>query len=173
MGIELENIPWEWIIPSAMVGIIAIFTIYYSKRTHERTAMMDVFHMINVDKNKQTEDSIIKYFEEGTLDEHLKESEYYEDVRKVWRIYDQIGLLITQKLIPKNAFYSLVGLKMVTLSFCLSHGITQRRLTRPRSLGFFTNMALDCFNYYNKKKIPIRNPITNGDIEKNDLMEKE
>jgi len=172
MPIDLEKIPWEGIIPSIVVGIIAIFTIYYAKRSHERTAIMDVFHMINNDKNKETEDTIIEAFKQGKLDESLKMPTFYENVKKVWRIYDQIGLLITKKLIPKDDFYLIVGLKMVTLCFCLSSEIEKRRLTRPRSLAYFTNIAIDCFEFYKKKKIQITNPATNGPIERSDLGDK-
>lgn len=50
-----------------VVAIIAAFTIHYAKKSHERTAMMDVFHMINTDEHKNTEDKILEKFKEGKL----------------------------------------------------------------------------------------------------------
>ena len=128
--------------------------------------------MLKEDAHKDTEDEVISRFKNGTLGAILKSPKFQKDVKKVWRTYDQIGLLVNKNLIPKKEFYHLFGLKMVSVYFCLSSEIEQRRLTRPFSLMYFTNMAIDCWEYWNKKGKEIFNPATNGAIKRNDLGER-
>jgi len=162
----------QFMLAPIVATTIAAFTIHYAKKSHKRIAMMDVFHMINNDLQKTTEDKIIKLFKEEKLDEGLKNQEFYEYVKKVWRNYDQIGSLIKNGLIPKKEFYNLFGIKMTALYFCLLLEIERRRKTKPFSLLYFTNMAIDFFEYWTKKGNEIKNPRTNSPLKQSDLGEK-
>ena len=86
-----------------IAAIIAVFTIFYLKKSHERTAMMDVFHMIT-DDHKNNEDTIIARYKDGTLKKIYANPTFQLQTKKVWRIYDEIGLLVSKGLIPKEEF---------------------------------------------------------------------
>jgi len=174
--IRANDLPFtilQLIIPVVASAFIALFTIRYSNKSHQRNAMMDVFHMLNEGKNKETEDDMIKHFRNGNFDKYLKDyPEFYDDVRKVWRTYDQIGILISKRLIPKKEFYLLVGLKMVALYLCSHNEIQNRRITRPRSMTYFSNMSIDCFEFYEKRGVPITNPANGQPIERKQLGDR-
>ena len=160
------------LIPVIATSLIAIFTIYYSKKSHQRTAMMDVFHMLNKDETKKTEDDIIRLSKTESFENNLQDEIFYNEVRRVWRNYDQIGSLISKNLIPKNEFYLLFGIKMVALYICSHNKIMNNRKTRPRSMAYFSNMVIDCFKFHQKRKFSIDNPITGDSIKREDLGEK-
>jgi len=151
-----------------VAAIIAFFTIRYSKKSHERTAIMDVFHMFT-DKHKDNEDFLIERFKDGSLSKIYKNLQVQSDVKKVWRVYDQIGLLVKKDLVPKEEFFQLIGLKMVGVYFYSKELIEERRVKRPFSLRFFTDVVIDCWDYYNKKGITIFNPATQNPIKKTEL----
>jgi len=98
------------IISIIAILIIGIVTWRYNKKQHDRTAMIDVFHMLNNSTHKNAEEFLRQAYSENKLMsvQHIVD-EHKQSAITVERNYDQIGVLIREKLIPNNPYYVTFG----------------------------------------------------------------
>lgn len=172
---------FEIIIPITtvfVIGLIGYFTIRYNKKQHERTAMMDVFHMLVNSDHKYAEESIRDAYRENRLmNLHHIVDAYKEFAVIIERNYDQIGILMHEKLIPDKSYYITFGHSTV-----ISYRILYDELKNIRIQGqpffrmHFHNLAVDCLHYWYDKglqdKHSIADPKTNMPISKDFFGEK-
>jgi hypothetical protein len=162
------------IISTIVIALIGVYTMKYNKKQHDRSAIIDLFEMLNNSDHKSAEYQIMEGFRNHNLYDGRQIAFPFKEYAKiVWRNYDQVGLLIERKLIPENDFYSTFGKVTVISYFALSNAIENERMMGHRHfMARFTNLAIDCLEYWEKKKsLPI-NPLTNDDIYRENLGER-
>ena len=163
----------EWLVVGTFIGagasgLIAYGTIRYSKRQHERTAMKDIFEMLNNDTHKAGEINILVRYNFGDLMVDDKINPAVEDwVKIVWRNYDQAGLLVTNNLVPKNAYYKMFGKVTIIAYHMLREEILRRRNESPEFMMYFEELAKDCFT--KQWKGLVTDPRTKRQITHQDL----
>lgn len=120
----------------------------YSKKQYERTALTDVFHMLDSEENKGAEKLLIESKGNISDDDYIPEN-YVNAIRIVKRNYFKLGLMIDYKLIPSYPFYITFGHKLVQL-----YDICQKEIEKTRKDyvshhgAYFTNLAIDCLDFY-------------------------
>lgn len=161
----------NWIILTAPIvaGIIGFFTIWYSKKQHNRNAIIDVFGILNNVDHKKAEHEIIFYFKANTLYDGGKISFHYENSASiVCRNYDQLGLLVERELVPRKDVFYMFGKIIIISHWVLFQEIKCRRLLGESDyMVNFTRLAIDCYNYWNEKgnnRLP-REPQGNMEIK--------
>ena len=160
------------LIPVIAISIIGYKTIAYSRKQHERTSIIDIFHMLNDPKHKSAEENIIHAYKENRLMSLQHIVTAYNDLANVVkRNYDQIGVLIDEDLIPRVPYYLTFGARTVESYRVLYDEIkNRRRLEKGYFMARFHNLAIDCLNYWHDNELqkvhPITDPKTNQEIQK-------
>ena len=163
------------IISVIVVSLIGVATIRYTKKQHERNAMMDLFKMLSNTNHKQAEDQIIEGHQNNNLmKDGILAHPFQEYAKTVWRNYTQAGVLVEKGLIPKIDYYLMFGIKTVVMHYILNQELTRRRQTTPQHYiaARFTNLAIDCFEYWSKHGHAIVDPRTGESITLENLGER-
>jgi len=130
--------------------------------------MTDIFEMINDDAHKTGESIIRTYYEKGELMVSGKINPLAEDWAKtVWRNYDQAGLLVTNGLVPKNAYYTMFGKITIITYNMLREEILRRRKDSLEFMMYFEELATDCFTKQWKGRVTdprTKKQITHADL---------
>jgi len=142
------------IVSVIVVILIGFYTIRNSKRQQFQSALTDVFHMLNEKANKDAEDKLIKDYKENK--ELYIGNRMTDDYRKccdiIRRNYFKIGVLISENVVSDYPFYITFGYKLAQLyAICQTEIESVRRYT-PESASHFTNLAIDCLDFYHNAK---------------------
>jgi len=163
------------IISVIVVSLVGVVTIRYTKKQHDRNAMMDLFKMLSNTNHKLAEDKIIEAYQNNNLMiDGILTQPFQEFAKTVWRNYTQAGVLVEKGLIPKKEYYLMFGIKTVVMHYILNQELTRRRHSTPQHYiaARFTNLAFDCFVYWSKKNHPIVDPRTSEPITLENLGER-
>lgn len=161
-----------WALAGATI-VIGYFTIRYSQKQNQRNALMEIFKMLNDKEHKYSESLIIDRFRQkdlynmGTIPQAFEASAY-----AVLRNYDQLGLLTSRRgLIPKkDDILYMFGTLVVVSHLVLFEEINNRRLTQEKYfMTNFTELAIDCYDYWKRKNHIPRHPLTNEPITQNEV----
>lgn len=168
-------IPFISVIAIIIVGVI---TWRYNKKQHERTAIVDIFHMLNNSNHKSAEENLRIAYRDDRLMELGNIVNVYKDFAvTVERNYDQVGVLIHEKLIPSAPYYITFGPTTV-VSYCILYEELKniRIQAKPLFRVHFHNLAVDCLHYWYDNGLqdiqPITDPKTNKPIPKNFFGDK-
>ena len=154
------------IISILAVIITGILVWSYSKKQHERTALTAIFELLGV-THKSSEDNLYDAYKiDGTLMKDGKlDTNRNHPARTVRTNYDQIGSMISSRLIPSTEYYRSFGVLTVVSFFILKESIEQERKEHKFHMAHFTNLAIDCFNFWNDQKEESRIKITDPDTK--------
>jgi hypothetical protein len=160
---------------SAVIAGIAIWVQQiYAKRQSNIEAMKNIFGILSESGHKTAEKNIRENYEKGDLDS-IKAT--YNDGASsvVRRNYDQIGAMKSSNLIPDTEYYRTFGVLTIVSYFILKESILIERKDHKYHMAHFTNLAIDCFNFWDKQEEDDKPKITdprNKPITKNMLGEK-
>lgn len=169
------------VVTGALGVLVAAVTIYiqqmYAKKQSNREALTDIFGMLNETPHKSSEKNLYDAYEQyGTL---MKDGKLNPDRKDpasvVKRNYDQIGAMISGDLIPKTEYYRIFGVLTVVSYFILKESIEVERKNYKYHMAHFTNLAIDCFNFWDRQKPDVKPEIKDpkgNKIEKDMLGEK-
>ena len=147
------------VVITALGVLVASVTIYvqqfYAKMQSNREALTDIFGMLNETPHKSAEKNLYDAYEEnGTLMKDGKLDPNRKDPSSVVkRNYDQIGAMVSGKLIPTTEYYRIFGILTVVSYFILKESIEIERKNYKYHMAHFTNLAIDCFNFWDKQKL--------------------
>lgn len=146
---------------------VGIFTIHYNKKENQRSALNNVFTLFN-ESHKNDENALKKAFEDRRLYDKGRIIASYEDkYRKVTRTYDEVGLLVSNGMIPKNDYYKMWGVLTVVMYYIFKKELDTVR-TKHHHRVYFKDLALNSFSYCARLNIPMEkpngNPIYYSDI---------
>ena len=150
------------LIPLIATTVIGWKTIEYSKKQHERTAMKDIFGILGETPHKSSEGNLYDgYKKDGTLMKDGKlDPNRNNPAEVVRRNYDQVGMMLSSKLIPAKQYYQTFGVLTIVSYFILKESIEQERKEHKLHMIHFTNLAIDCFEFLNKQKAEVKPEIT-------------
>ncbi len=141
------------IISIIAISLIGALTWQYSKKQHERSALVDVFKIIDDQNHKNAESNLRQFFLR-----HMLEFPY-ADADLVRRNYDKIGVLIEAGLVPKKQYYLTFGVITVVSYFILKEYIIEKRKNGQKfHMARFTNLAIDCFIFWDNANHIITDP---------------
>ncbi len=169
------------VVITAIAVVVASIAIkvqqYYAKKQSDREAMTDIFGMLNETPHKSAEKNLYDaYKETGTLMKDGKLDPNREGPAEVVRRnYDQIGAMISSNLIPSTEYYRIFGVLTSVSYFILKESIEKEREKHKYHMAHFTNLAINCFNFWDKQKKEEKPEITdpkNKPITKDMLGEK-
>lgn len=142
------------IVSVVATSTVGYFTIQYSKKQHQRSAMSDVFHVLDDTPHKTAEKNIRDAYKNGTL---MKDGRLNPDhetpASVVTKNYAQVGAMMSSKVIPKRQYYEKFGIVTVVSYFLLKESIEQMRKNYPIYRAYFTILAIDCFEYWDGLKV--------------------
>ena len=150
------------LIPLIATSVIGWKTIEYSKKQYERSAMKDIFGILGETAHKNAEVNLYDaYKKDGTLmkDDKLDPNRN-NPAEVVRRNYDQAGAMLSSKLIPAKQYYQAFGVLTVVSFFILKKSIEQEREYHKYHVAHFTNLAIDCFEFWDKQKEDVKPKIT-------------
>jgi len=136
-----------------VVILIGFYTIRNSKRQQLQSALTDVFHMLNEKENKEAEDKLIKDYKENKelyTDDHMND-DYRKCCDIIRRNYFKIGVLISENVIPDYPFNITFGYKLVQLYAICQKEIERGQIDSPVFASHFTNLAIDCLDFYHNQ----------------------
>ena len=137
---------------------VGIFTIYYRKKENQRSALIDVFDIFN-ESHKNDENTLTLAFERDQLYVNGKiEESYCDKYRKVTRKYDEVGLLVSNGMVPKNDYYRMWGVLTVMMYHILKKEFDASRIKHPHHRIYFKDLALDSFSYCARSNISVKDP---------------
>lgn len=139
------------LIPVIATAIIGYYTIQYTKREHIRAAMSEVFQLLEA-PHKSAEANLRDAFRNGVLmkDGHLN-PDHEGPASVVKTNYDKIGAMMSSKLIPRPQYYTMFGIVTVVSYYILKESIEDVRKDGKLHRSYFTNLAIDCFEYWMKR----------------------
>ncbi|MBI5146614.1 MAG: hypothetical protein HZA84_05270 [Thaumarchaeota archaeon] len=147
------------LVAASVSGLIAWQTIAYSKKEHLRSALTDTFKMIGETPHKSAEENIYNGYRNDTLMKNGKlNTDHQNPVDVVRRNYDQAGILVIEGAIPKKQYYLIFGVLTVVSYFILKKHIDNERIDHKYFMAYFTNLAIDCFEFWNNEELPILDP---------------
>lgn len=150
------------VVTGALGVFVAAITIYiqqiYSKRQSNRDALTDIFGMLNETSHKGAEKNLYDAYEKnGTLMRDGKlDPDRKDPASVVKRNYDQIGAMMSGDLIPKTEYYRIFGVLTVVSYFILKESIEVERKNYKYHMTHFTNLAIDCFSFWDKQKPDVK-----------------
>jgi hypothetical protein len=147
------------LISIVVVSLIGLFTWKYSKKQYERNAINDIFNMLDSPENKEAEDLLIKSQGNYNAEEFLPDN-YDQAITTIRRNYYKIRLMIDEGLVPPKPIYLTYGHKLVQLyDICRPQIEKIRKNNASHYASYFTNLAIDCLNYYfDKNELePVKN----------------
>jgi hypothetical protein len=149
------------LIPLIATSIIGWKTIDYTRKQHIRSAMSDVFQILDETPHKSAEENIYNGYRNNTImrDGRLN-PDHLNPVTVVRRNYDKMGAMMFSNLIPKISYYRMFGVLTVVSYFVLKDVIEQERVNHKFFMAHFTNLAIDCFDFWNKQKETVKTQIT-------------
>ena len=150
----IEYIPWIISITSLIVVILIGYnTIRISRKQQYQNALTDVFHLLNTKNNKDAEDELIKEYKKNGEKNLYKDNEMNDWYLKnccdiIRRNYFKVGILISEDVVPPYPFYIIFGYKLVQLYAICQREIKSKQQETPDFASHFTNLAIDCLNFY-------------------------
>ena len=146
------------IIVTALAVVVASIAIkvqqHYAQKQSDREAMTIIFGILNETPHKTSEKNLYDAYEvneslmkDGELDPNRK-----NPAEVVRRNYDQIGAMISSNLIPCTEYYRIFGVLTISSYFILKESIEKERQKHKYHMTHFTNLAIDCFNFWDKQK---------------------
>lgn len=168
------------LIPVVATLIIGAMTFRFYNKHHLHNVMIDVFKIINDPSHKNAQEKILTayresklYNETGTITDDFI---HYADILR--RDYDQVGVLIEEKLLPAKQFYLTFGGIAVVTYQILKGDIETKRKNEKRFyfMARFTNLAIDSLNFwYDNGMIdsqPLTDPRTHEPIKQGSFGKK-
>lgn len=157
-SVIIEN-PLFHLIASLVIPVISIIAVIivgvlswqYSKKQHERSAMQYVFELLQQSGHKGAERNIRDKYKDKKLNEITDESDS-SPASVIKRNYDQIGAMINSKLIPFEQYCVSFGILTIVSYVILKDMIEKERIDHKYHMAYFTNLAIDCFDFWNKQK---------------------
>lgn len=150
----VENIPLLVSTASVIVVIlIGIYTIRNSKRQQLQSALTDVFHMLNEKENREFEKKLIDTYKENGEKLYTGDrmnDDYLKCCDVIRRNYFKIGVLISENVVPDYPFYITFGYKLVQLYAICQPEIERGQKDTPEFASHFTNLAINCLDFYHK-----------------------
>lgn len=149
------------LIPLVATSVIGWKTIDYTRKQHVSISMSDVFKILDETPHKSAEENIYEGFRTDTIMKDGKlNPNRINPVTVVRRNYDKIGAMMSSNLIPKTAYYRMFGVLTVVSYVVLKEAIEQERAEHKFFMAHFTNLAIDCFDFWDKQKEEVRTQIT-------------
>lgn len=147
------------------VIVIGVLTWDYSKKQHERAIMKDIFAILGESPHKTPEECIRKNYKNGEL-ENMKDT--YDDgaISVVRRNYDQIGSMLASKLTPTTQYYQIFGVLTIVSYVILKGMIEEKRKEHKFHMAYFTNLAIDCFDFWDGQEEKVKPKIETPKGEK-------
>ncbi|TBR08515.1 MAG: hypothetical protein EPO62_06450 [Candidatus Nitrosotenuis sp.] len=180
VNIGQSHVDWLILTAPLVAAVIGFFTIWYSRKQHNRNAMIDIFEMLNEDNHKGNHKAAQEILFTAHKENRLYDSGgfiidgYKPTVNIISRNYDEIGLLANRKLIPRKDFFYMYGKLVVVSHFILFYAINHKRLHgEPDYMTNFTKLAIHCYYYWKDERRLPRDPRTNKEIEKSVIKEWE
>lgn len=152
------------LIPVVATLIIGVMTYKFYNKHHMHNVIIDVFEIIHSPSHKNAQDMILTayresklYDETGTITDDFI---YYADLLR--RDYDQMGVLIEEKLLPAKQFYLTFGGIIVVTYQILKEDIQTKRNNEKRFyfMARFTNLAIDSLNFWYDNRMVDSQPLT-------------
>jgi hypothetical protein len=150
------------LIPLIATSIIGWKTIEYTKKQNERSAMKDIFGILGEPPHRSAEGNLYDaYKKDGTLMKDGKlDSNRIESAEVVKRNYEQVGMMLSSKLIPAEQYYQTFGILTVVSYFILIENLKQERKEHKLHMIHFANLSIDCFDFFSKQKEGVKPTIT-------------
>ena len=126
---------------------------YYAKKQSDREAMGNIFGILGESPHKSAEESLYNVYKtNGTL---MKDGQLDPNrngpADVVRRNYDQIGAMMLSRLIPDIEYYRIFGVLTIVSYYILKESILIERKDHKYYMAHFTNLAIDCFNFWDKQ----------------------
>lgn len=132
--------------------IIAFLTKTYSQKQNEQNGMRFVFDTINSTPHKSAEENIYDAYRSNILMRNNQlNPDHLNPANVVRRNYDQIGMMMQNKLIPRIQYYQMFGVITTVSYFVLKQSIENERLDHRFFMAYFTNLAIDCFEFWDEQ----------------------
>lgn len=130
--------------------------------------MIDIFEMLNNDTHKNAESALLLNYSENSLytGQNIRDPPFGATANIVSRDYDQIGLLVKHRLLPKGKYFEMFGKMTVLYHHILFMDIDNRRKARgePDLRIYFTKLAIDGYEYWKKRNRLPFDPLTGQSI---------
>ena len=151
-----------WLVVGTFLAVLVTFgvgiaTIYYRKKENQLSALIDVFKIFD-EGHKNDENTLTLAFERDQLYDNgrIKES-YVDKYRKVTRKYDEVGLLVSNGMVPKNDYYRMWGVLTIVMYYILKKEFDAIRI-KHHHRNNFKELADASFNYCVRYRIPFTDP---------------
>jgi len=152
----------------AVTLVVGLITIYYRKKENERSALIDVFKIFE-ESHKSDENALRLAFERDQLYVNGRIAEKFCDIyRKVTRRYDEVGLLVSNGMVPKKDYYDMWGVLTVVMYYILKKESDEIKNKHSHHRTYFRTLALDSLAYWNGAGISVDDPKGNI-INTNDI----
>ena len=136
---------------------VGISTIYYRKKENQRSALIDVFKIFD-ESHKNDENTLTLAFERDQLYVNGRIKSHDDKYRKVTRKYDEVGLLVSNGMVPKEDYYRMWGVLTVVMYYILKIEFNAIRIKHPHHRIYFKELAHDSFFYCARFGIPLKDP---------------
>ncbi len=106
--------------------------------------------MLNEKENKEAENKLIKDYKENKemYTGDRMNDDYLKCCDIIRRNYFKIGVLISENVIPDYPFNITFGYKLVQLYAICQKEIERGQIDSPVFASHFTNLAIDCLDFY-------------------------
>ncbi len=136
-----------------VVILIGFYTIRHSKRQQVQSVLTDVFHKLNEKENREFEKKLIDTYKENGEKLYAGDrmnDDYLKCCDVIRRNYFKIGVLISENVVPDYPFYITFGYKLVQLYAICQPEIERGQRDTPEFASHFTNLAINCLDFYHK-----------------------
>jgi hypothetical protein len=140
---------------AAAVGVpITVITSYYQKKQQRLHSMMEVFKLLNDNEHRHARFLVFQTYKEyknGKKDA-FENKAISKEISMVRADFDQIGILIENKLVPKQVFLRAYWNTVLVCWMSLKEHIHQERLRRdyPSYMTYFEKLSNDAKAYWKK-----------------------
>ena len=154
------------LIVTALAVLVAAVTVYvqqfYAKKQSNIESLTSIFEMLNETPHKSAEENLYYWYKEnGTLMMDGKLNPDREGpATVVKRNCDQIGAMMSGKLIPTTEYYRIFGVLTVVSYLILKESIEIERKNYKYHMAHFSNLAIGCFDFWDKQKLDVKPEIT-------------